>query len=68
MNDPEMLLADEPTGDLDEATEEQVMSYLERYHRERGATFILVTHSPELAGRAGRRLTMTRGTIGPAAK
>lgn len=67
MNDPELLLADEPTGDLDEAAEEQVMTYLERFHRERGATFILVTHRPELAARAQRRLMMARGTIGPAA-
>jgi ABC-type lipoprotein export system ATPase subunit len=67
MNDPELLLADEPTGDLDETAEEEVMAYLERFHRERGATFILVTHSPELSGRAPRRLRMTRGAIGPAA-
>ena len=68
MNDPELLLADEPTGDLDEAAEEQVMAYLERFHRDRGATFILVTHSPELAARAGRRLRMIRGMIGSAAE
>ena len=63
MNSPEILLADEPTGDLDETTEEQVMGLLERFHREMGTTFILVTHSPEIAARAGRRLTMSRGRI-----
>jgi ABC-type lipoprotein export system ATPase subunit len=67
MNSPEILLADEPTGDLDETTEEQVMGFLERFHRETGATFILVTHNPEIAGRAGRRIKMTKGKIETAA-
>lgn len=63
MNDPEILLADEPTGDLDETNEEQIMLLLEKYHREMNNTFILVTHNRDIACRAGSTLTMNRGRI-----
>jgi len=63
MNDPEVILADEPTGDLDEETEAEVMDFLKRINRERGITFILVTHSSELAKDATRRIRMTQGKI-----
>ncbi|MCK4912025.1 MAG: ABC transporter ATP-binding protein [Thermodesulfovibrionales bacterium] len=63
MNDPEIILADEPTGDLDEETEADVMELFRRVNRERGITFILVTHSLELAKKAGRQLSMSHGTL-----
>ena len=63
MNKPEILLADEPTGDLDENTEIQVMDLLERVHKETGATLILVTHDAELAKRATRQFRMAGGDL-----
>jgi putative ABC transport system ATP-binding protein/lipoprotein-releasing system ATP-binding protein len=63
MNDPEALLADEPTGDLDEETEAEVMDFFRRINRERNITFILVTHSTELAGSADRKIRMSHGHI-----
>lgn len=63
MNEPEILLADEPTGDLDEANEAQIMTLLEKYHREMQNTFILVTHNRDIACRAPRNLKMSQGRI-----
>lgn len=63
MNDPEALLADEPTGDLDEETEAEVMDFFRRINRERNITFILVTHSTELAALADRKIRMSHGHI-----
>lgn len=63
MNDPEVTLADEPTGDLDEETEGEVMDLFKRINKERGITFILVTHSSELAKVAEKKLRMTGGRI-----
>jgi putative ABC transport system ATP-binding protein/lipoprotein-releasing system ATP-binding protein len=63
MNDPDVILADEPTGDLDEETEADVMDIFRNINREKNITFILVTHNTELAAEAGRRLRMTQGTI-----
>lgn len=63
MNDPEILLADEPTGDLDEETEAEIMTFFERINRERNVTVVMVTHSSELALRAGTRLRMKQGVL-----
>ncbi len=63
MNDPEIILADEPTGDLDEETEADVMDFLKRINSEKGITFILVTHSSELARGATRKIRMTQGRV-----
>jgi ABC-type lipoprotein export system ATPase subunit len=63
VNAPGTVLADEPTGDLDEETEADVMRYFERVNRERRVTIVLVTHSTELAVRAGRRLRMRNGAV-----
>jgi putative ABC transport system ATP-binding protein len=65
-NDPALILADEPTGNLDPDTREQVFDFLEEFRRE-GRTIVLVTHDPALAGRAGRTLTLVRGEVLPAA-
>lgn len=63
MNDPDIILADEPTGDLDEETEADVMRFIKKINNEKGITFVLVTHSKELASDASRKFKMTRGTI-----
>lgn len=63
INEPGLILADEPTGDLDEQTEAEIMDLFKKINREKGVTIILITHNLELAGRANRRLRMTNGTI-----
>jgi ABC-type lipoprotein export system ATPase subunit len=63
VNEPGIVLADEPTGDLDEETEASVMRFFEQINRERGVTIVMVTHSSELAVRAGRRLRMKQGVL-----
>lgn len=63
MNDPALILADEPTGDLDEETEAEVMAVFRRMNEASGATFVLVTHNTELARQAGRRMKMHRGRM-----
>ncbi len=63
MNYPELVLADEPTGDLDEETEDEMMKVFTSMNEKRGITFLMVTHNTELAGRAKRRLKMHNGVI-----
>ncbi len=63
IHDPEIILADEPTGDLDEETEAEIMSFFERVNQERKVTMIMVTHSSEIALRAGKRLRMKQGVL-----
>ncbi len=62
-NRPSIVLADEPTGNLDSASGEEVMSMLEQLHREQGTTIMLVTHDVNVARRAQRILTMRDGRI-----
>ncbi len=63
IRDPEIILADEPTGDLDEETEAEVMAFFEKINKEKQVTMIMVTHSSELAERASRRFRMKQGRI-----
>lgn len=65
MNDPDIILADEPTGDLDEDTEAEVMELFLRMNREKGVTFVMVTHSKELAKKASLRFKMKAGRLSP---
>jgi putative ABC transport system ATP-binding protein len=60
---PTLLLADEPTGDLDRASAAQVMDLLARLNRERGQTIVMVTHDPATAARAGRTVHLEKGKI-----
>ena len=60
---PQLLLADEPTGNLDSGTSDEIYQLLSRLHRERGLTMIIVTHSSTLAGRMGRTVRMVDGKI-----
>ncbi len=63
MNDPELILADEPTGDLDEETEAEIMSLFRRLNEEKRITFIFITHNLELARYAQRQLKMNQGAV-----
>jgi lipoprotein-releasing system ATP-binding protein len=60
-NDPAVLLADEPTGNLDQQNSNHVFDLLTRLAREKGHTVLLVTHNPELAQRADANLRMRDG-------
>jgi putative ABC transport system ATP-binding protein len=62
-NDPPILLADEPTGNLDSATGAQVIELLMRVNRERARTLVLVTHDPVLAGLASQTIALRDGRI-----
>jgi putative ABC transport system ATP-binding protein len=63
VKDPKVLLADEPTGNLDEGTRDEIIALLEKMWRSRGLTLIMVTHDSAVAGRAWRRATMTDGRL-----
>ncbi|MGE5174316.1 MAG: ABC transporter ATP-binding protein [Betaproteobacteria bacterium] len=63
IHDPEIILADEPTGDLDEETEAEIMAFFEKINREKNVTMIMVTHSSEIALRAPSRLRMKHGVL-----
>ena len=63
INDPEIILADEPTGNLDSASGSQVLEILRRLKNERGKTILLVTHSQEGAAIADRVLKMKDGKL-----
>jgi putative ABC transport system ATP-binding protein len=60
---PSILVADEPTGNLDEDTGKQIVELLFKGHEERGTTLVLVTHDPSLAGRCSRVLHMHSGRV-----
>ena len=63
INRPKVLLADEPTGNLDSTSARDVMALLRTMHDERGQTIVLVTHDARVAARADRVITMRDGTI-----
>lgn len=60
---PRLILADEPTGNLDSRSGEEVITLLEGLNREQGITLVVVTHDPRLGERAGRRILMNDGHI-----
>ena len=62
VNDPALILADEPTGSLDSGTSEEILSLFETLHRD-GRTIIVVTHASEVANRAQRQITLHDGQI-----
>ena len=65
VNNPKLLLADEPTGDLDQATAGRVFDLVERLHASHGLTSILVTHNLDLAARCTRALKLESGRLVP---
>jgi putative ABC transport system ATP-binding protein len=62
-SDPDLLLADEPTGDLDAHSAEEIMALLISLNRDFGKTIILVTHDPKVAGAAHRQLHLEKGVL-----
>lgn len=63
VKDPSVLLADEPTGALDEETRDEIMALIERQWRDRGLTVVIVTHDSWVARRAERRLLIKQGQV-----
>jgi len=62
-NNPPLVLADEPTGNLDTQTANDVFALLRRFNEERGTTFLVVTHDPRLANRCDRIIDLVDGRI-----
>jgi putative ABC transport system ATP-binding protein len=63
VHDPLLVLADEPTGNLDEETGQQVLDLLDRLTRRAGKNLLMVTHSPDVVGLADRVFRMTEGHL-----
>jgi putative ABC transport system ATP-binding protein len=63
INEPKLIFADEPTGNLDSQNGAGVLELLVQLHTERNTTLVLVTHSPEIAARAGRVITLADGKV-----
>ena len=61
-----MLLADEPTGNLDRETSAAVLELLFGLREQHGRTLVIVTHDPEVAARADRRIALRAGRVEPA--
>jgi len=64
MNEPEIVLADEPTSDLDRSTELEIMKLMDRVHTEGPRTLVMVTHNLELESYADQVRTMSDGVLG----
>jgi len=60
---PPLVLADEPTGNLDTHTSDDIFALLRRFNREKGVAFLIVTHDPRLAARCDRIIELVDGTI-----
>ena len=63
VSDPDLLVCDEPTGDLDRQSAEEVLTLLRTLNREHGKTIVMVTHDPHAADRAKRTLHLDKGTL-----
>lgn len=63
VQEPALVLADEPTGNLDTASSDEVFAQLRRMHAERGVTFVIVTHDPRLGARCDRMVELVDGKI-----
>ncbi len=63
VNEPQILFADEPTGNLDSKTGQEILTEFERLNRELGQTIVMVTHDPAVAERAPRQITVRDGVI-----
>jgi len=61
--DPTLIVADEPTGDLDRVTAEEILGLLDGLNREIGKTIIMVTHDPKAASRAARMIHLEKGVL-----
>jgi ABC-type lipoprotein export system ATPase subunit len=63
INRPAIVLADEPTGDLDEETESEVLELFSRINREEQTTFVMVTHNKDIAAKAQKQFKMSNGVL-----
>jgi len=63
VSNPRLLLADEPTGNLDKHTGEEIMAILRRLNREQNLTIVMVTHDPHIADQADRTITLVDGRV-----
>ena len=63
VSDPKILVCDEPTGDLDRHTADEIMRLLQQLNREHGKTIVIVTHDPKAADYAQRQLHLDKGTF-----
>jgi len=63
LNNPRLILADEPTGNLDSKTSDEIMNVFERLNHEDGISIVMVTHEPDIGARARRRIHMKDGLI-----
>jgi putative ABC transport system ATP-binding protein len=63
ITDPALIVADEPTGDLDRTTAEEILGLLERLNRELGKTIVMVTHDPKAAEKAHRLVHLEKGVL-----
>ena len=68
INNPSIILADEPTGALDSQTGHMIMDIFHKLHEEQGKTIVLITHSRELASETQRIITLADGSIVSAGK
>jgi putative ABC transport system ATP-binding protein len=63
ITDPTLIVADEPTGDLDRTSADDVLNLLDRLNRELGKTIVMVTHDPKCAARARRQVHLEKGVL-----
>ena len=63
VTDPDLLLCDEPTGDLDRKSGDEILDLLQTLNREHGKTIVMVTHDPKAAEYAGRRVVLDKGSL-----
>jgi putative ABC transport system ATP-binding protein len=63
VSDPTLLVCDEPTGDLDRQSAEDVLGLLQRLNKEHGKTIVMVTHDPKAAEYASHTLHLDKGTL-----
>ena len=61
--DPDVIIADEPTGDLDRSSADEILQILDRLNSEMGKTILMVTHDPAAAASARRLLKLDKGTL-----
>jgi putative ABC transport system ATP-binding protein len=63
ISDPTLIVADEPTGDLDRVTAEEILGLLDRLNRELGKTIVMVTHDPKAAAKSHRVIHLEKGVL-----
>jgi putative ABC transport system ATP-binding protein len=63
VSDPKLLICDEPTGDLDRQSAEEILALLQQLNREHGKTIVMVTHDPKAADHARRTVHLDKGVL-----